>query len=67
MSPLSCCMEVNVLGLMEEPHVEENHEEGAYFQLLVEGYAIEDIGQTSNLLQQYIQEDIPFIYASKGT
>ena len=28
-SHLSCCMEGNVLG-MEEPHVEDIHEEGAY-------------------------------------
>ena len=28
-SHLSCFMEENVLGIMEGPHVEENHEEGA--------------------------------------
>ena len=28
-SHLSCFMEGNVLGIMEETHVEDNHEEGA--------------------------------------
>ena len=25
----SCCMEGNVLGIMEEPHVEDSHEGGS--------------------------------------
>ena len=37
-SHLSCCMEGNVLGIMEEPHVEDNHEGGAYLQVLVKIY-----------------------------
>ena len=35
--------------------------------MLVKGDSIEDLVQKFDLLQQYSQEDIPFIYASKGT
>ena len=45
MSHLSCCMEGNVLGIMEEPHVEDSHEEGADLQVLVKSYMEENIGQ----------------------
>ena len=45
MSHLSCCMEGNVLGIMEQPHVEDNHEEGANLQVLVKNYEEENIGQ----------------------
>ena len=34
-SPLLCFMEGNVLGLMEEPHVEENHDEGVDLRMFV--------------------------------
>ena len=37
-SRLSCCMEGNILGIMEEPHVQDNHEGGAYLQVLVKIY-----------------------------
>ena len=39
MSHLSCCIEGNVLGIMEEPHVEDSHEGGVYLQLLVKIWA----------------------------
>ena len=45
MSHLSCCMEGNVLGIMEEPHVEDIHEEGADLQVIVKSYEEENIGQ----------------------
>ena len=60
-------MEGNALGMMEELHVEDGHEEISDLKVLVKGYAIEDLVQTFELLQQYIQEYIPFIYASKRT
>ena len=44
MSHLSSCTEGNVLGIMEEPHVEDNHEEGADLQMLVKRYEEENIG-----------------------
>ena len=44
-SHLSWCMEANVLGIMEKPHVEENHEEGADLQVLVKSNEEEKIGQ----------------------
>ena len=47
--------------------MEEKQEESSDSQVLVKGDAIEDIGQTFDLLQQYIQEYIPFRSASKGT
>ena len=45
-SPLLCCMEGNVLGLMEEPHVEDNHKEGADLQVLVKRYKEDNFGQS---------------------
>ena len=45
MSHLSSYTEGNVLGIMEEPHVEDNHEEGAYIQVLKKIYEEENIGQ----------------------
>ena len=45
MSPLSCFMEGNILGLMEEPHVEENHEEGSNLQVFVKSHDGEYFGQ----------------------
>ena len=45
MSHLSCCMEGNVLGIMEEPHVEDSHEGGADLQVLVKIYEEENMGQ----------------------
>ena len=45
MSHLSCCMEGNVLGIMEEPHVDDIHEEGADLQVLAKSYEEENIGQ----------------------
>ena len=47
--------------------MEEKQEESSDSQVLVKGDAIEDIGQTFDLLQQYVQEDIPFKYEIKGT
>ena len=38
-------MEGNVLGIMEEPHVEDNHEGGANLQVLVKIYEEENMGQ----------------------
>ena len=45
MSHLSCCMEGNVLGIIEEPHVEDNHVGGADLQVLVKIYEEENLGQ----------------------
>ena len=45
MSHLSCCMEENVLGIMEELHMEDSHEEGAYLQVLVKRYEEDNFGQ----------------------
>ena len=45
MSSLSCCMEGNVLGIMEEPHLEDNHEEGEDLQVLVKSYEEENVDQ----------------------
>ena len=44
-SHLSCCMEGIVLVIMEEPHVEDNHEGGADLQVLVKIYEEENMGQ----------------------
>ena len=44
MSHLSCCMEGNFLGIMEEPHAKDNHEEEADLQVLVKIYEAENIG-----------------------
>ena len=56
MSPLLCCMEGNVLGLMEEPHVEDIHEESADLQVLVKRYEEDNFGQAlmkcSSLLER---------------
>ena len=60
-------MEGNGSGMMEELHVEDKHEESSYLQVWVNGDVIEDLGQTFDLLHQYIQESIPFMSASKGT
>ena len=38
-------MEGNVSGLMEEPHLEDNHEEGAYLQVFVKSHDEEYFGQ----------------------
>ena len=67
MSHLSCCMEGNVLGIMEESHVEDEHEKSSYLQVLVKEDTIEYMDQTLVSLQKYIQEDIPFRSASKYT
>ena len=45
-SPLLCCMEGNVLVLMEEPHVEDSHKEGADLQVLVKRYKEDNFGQS---------------------
>ena len=44
-SHLSCCMEGNVLGLIEELHVEDSHEEGTDLQVLVKRYEEDNFGQ----------------------
>ena len=44
-SHLSYCMEGSVLGIMEEPHVEDSHEGGADLQVLVKIYKEENLGQ----------------------
>ena len=56
MSHLSCCMEGNVLGIMEEPHVEDNHEEGAYLQVFVKSHYEEYFGQAHVGIQNGIEE-----------
>ena len=38
-------MEGSVLGIMEEPHVEDSHEGGADLQVLVKIYEEEKMGQ----------------------
>ena len=45
MSHISSCMEGNVLGIMEETHVEDNHEEGLDLKVLMKIYDEENIGQ----------------------
>ena len=45
MSHLSSYKEGNLLGIIEEPHVEENHEEGSELQVHVKRYDEENIGQ----------------------
>ena len=45
MSHLSCCMEGNVLGIIEELDVEDSHEGGADLQVLVKIYEEENLGQ----------------------
>ena len=45
MSHLSFYMEGSVLGIMEEPHVEDNREGGADLQVLVKIYEEENMGQ----------------------
>ena len=56
-----------IVKVTKEPHVEDKHEESFDLQVFVKGDAIEDLGKTFEMLQQYIQEYIPFRYASKGT
>ena len=45
MSHISCYMEGNVLGIMEEPHVEDSHEDGADLHVLVKSYEEENMEQ----------------------
>ena len=44
-SSLSCFMEGNFLGIMEGPHVEDNHEEGADLQVFVKIHDEDYFGQ----------------------
>ena len=46
MSHLSCCMEGNVLGIVEKFTVEDGHEESSNLQVLVKEDTIEYIDQT---------------------
>ena len=46
MSHLSCCMEGNVLGIVEEFSVEDGHEKSLDLQVLVEEDTIEYIDQS---------------------
>ena len=60
-------MVYDIVEVMKEPHVEDKHEESSDLQVLLKGDAIEYLGQTFELLHQYIQEGLIFRYASKGT
>ena len=60
-------MERNVLGIMEESNVEDEHEKSSYLQVVVKEDTIEYIDHTLVSLQKYPQEDMPFIYARKHT
>ena len=66
-SPLSCCMEGNVLGIMEEYNLEDEHAKISKLQVLVKVDTIEYIDQKLVSLQKYIQEDITFRFASNYT
>ena len=46
MSHLSCCMEGNVLGIMEESYVEDGHEKSSDLKALVKEDTIEYIDHT---------------------
>ena len=45
MSHLSCFMEENILGIIKGPHVEDNHEGGAYLQAFVKSLDEDYFGQ----------------------
>ena len=64
---LSSCMEGNALAMMEEFHVEDEHEESYDLQVLVKGDDMEYLVQTLIILHKYIQEDIPFRSTRKYT
>ena len=64
---LSSCMEGNLLGMVEELHVEDEHEESSALQVLVKGDDMEYLVQTLIVLHKYIQEDIPFRSTRKYT
>ena len=53
--------------MIEELHVEDEHEESFDLQVLVNENVVEDVGQTFVLLEKWIQEDMPFRYWSKYT
>ena len=55
-SPLSCCMEGNVLVLMEEHHGEEKHGEGSYLQMFVKSHDEEYFGQAHVGIHNSIEE-----------
>ena len=61
---ISSFMELNAWGMMEELHVEDEHEESFHLQVLVKWDFIEYLGQKIDLLYKYIQENIPFISTS---
>ena len=44
------------LGIMEEPHVEENHEEGAYLQVFVMSHDEEYFGQAHMGIRNGIED-----------
>ena len=67
MSNLSCCMEGNVLGIVEEFPVEDGHEKSSYMQVLVKEDTIEYIDQSLVSLHKYPQDDIPFRSAITNT
>ena len=56
MSHLSCFMEENVLGIVEGPHVEDNHEGGADLQVFVKSPDEDYFGQTPVGMQKRIKE-----------
>ena len=60
-------MEVNASGMIEELHVEDEHEESFDLQVSVKWDFIEYLGQNFDLLYKYIQENIPIIYTSENT
>ena len=56
MSHLSCCMEGNVLGIMEGPHVEDNRDEGEDLQVFVKSHDEEYFGQAHVGIQNGVEE-----------
>ena len=54
-------MEGNVLGLMEEPHVEEIHEEGADLHVFLKSNNEEYFGQAHVGIQNDIEEFLAII------
>ena len=58
-SHLSCCKEGNVLGIMEKPHVEDNHEDRADLQVFVKIYEEENIGQA--LIEVSRKDEVMFL------
>ena len=53
---LSCIMEESVLGIMEGPHGEDNHEEGADLQVFLKSHDGEYFVQAHVGIQNVLEE-----------